>query len=177
MFSEQDFASVTMQLKEKIVAGKITCHRCHYPLSGKDITQIDLFNARLVYKCPNESCDNHDHTGYRTFRGLDISIPSISAPAELADVVAPAPPRPEEVSWASDEESPLVDAQEAVDEPELPVVQPAMDDDHAIGPHYDRPVEHPAPAHRPIQSARPAPKPAPIHHSSSDDVNDPNSEA
>lgn len=103
-------AAVVEQLKTKISGGAFTCHRCHMPLGGAQVTQIDLFNGRVVYKCSNVECDNHNKSGYRTFRALNIDVPAMNAPTELASIAAPAPPRPEEVSWSSgDDEMGLLD--------------------------------------------------------------------
>ena len=109
MYSQQDFESVKEQLKTAIVEGKVTCHRCSHPLSGADIKQIDLFNQRIIYKCPDMNCGNHDRNGYRSFRALEITVPSMLAPTDLSDVVAPEPPTPETVEWDEGDDEITVD--------------------------------------------------------------------
>jgi hypothetical protein len=146
MFSEQDKSAVIEQLKAIIVAGKFTCHRCHYPLGGTAITQIDLFNGRVVYKCANPDCDNHNKSGYRTFRAMNIDVPAMNAPAELASIAAPAPPRPEEVHWS-----------DGSDESVLDVEVPGDDVDDSDEPITPVATPTPKPTQRPIQKPTPAP--------------------
>ncbi len=102
MYTQEDFRAVTDQIKVKVSEGKVTCHRCKFPLNGENISQIDLFNARVLYKCPNDGCENNTRTGYRSFRAIDVTIPTLKAPTDLASVQAPAPPQPEEVNWSDE---------------------------------------------------------------------------
>ena len=142
MFTQQDMAAVVEQLKTAIAAGKFTCHRCHMPLGGASVTQIDLFNGRVVYKCSNVECDNHNKPGYRTLRAMNIDVPGMKAPADLAAIAAPAPPRPEEVSWSDG--SNQAELLERASQPSVapqsvaPVVTPVAQPTHA--------AQKPAPA-------------------------------
>lgn len=144
MFSQADMDAVIGQLKAAIVAGKFTCHRCHIPLGGAAVTQIDLFNGRVVYKCTNEACDNHNRSGYRTLRALNIDVPGMKAPADLTSVAAPAPPRAEEVSWSDGSETTILDVPSA-SPASAPAPAPAS-------------TAAPAPASTPNQSPKPAPQ-------------------
>ena len=103
MYSQEDFQNVVNQLKTKIAEGKVTCFKCHFPVGGEGIKQIDMINARITYLCNNHLCENKSKSGFRSFKALDIVVPSIAPPAELSSIVAPAPPRPEEVPWSSEE--------------------------------------------------------------------------
>jgi hypothetical protein len=128
MYSQDDFDSVVNQLKTKIVDGKITCFKCHFPVGGSGIKQIDMINARITYSCSNQLCDNSRKSGFRSFKALDIVVPSIAAPSDLLETVAPAPPRPEEVQWSS-EDGLLPDADVDDDDEGLSSLDNAPDDD------------------------------------------------
>ena len=134
-FSTEDVAAVKAQLKEMIVSGKITCFKCHFPVDGVNIQQIDMVQSRVLYKCGNDRCDNHDRAGYRSFRALGITIPSMKPDTDFAAIKAPAPPQPEQVQWSGDGEE-LQEAEfegEDANAPETPAPTP------------ETPVEKPAP--------------------------------
>jgi len=95
--TEQLKAIVVEQLKTLIPAGKLCCALCHRPLGGRDVVFINVDERKVEYKCPKADCENHDKTGYRTFRGLKIVLPARDIPAEISTLDAPTPPSPESV--------------------------------------------------------------------------------
>lgn len=103
MYSQEDFNAIVEQLKAKIVDGKVVCFKCHFPVGGVGIKQIDMINARITYVCPNHLCDNSRKSGFRSFKALELTVPSIAPPTDLTSIDAPAPPKPEEVRWASED--------------------------------------------------------------------------